>query len=54
MTEPEPSNPLNRDRPAALSDEERRRMERELLPTIAAWNAYHATFGCAADDYLEL
>lgn len=54
MAEPKPRTPQNRDRYAAPSDDERRRMEREMLATIAAWNAYHARFGCAADDYLEL
>lgn len=28
-------------------------LETELAPTIAAWNAFHAEHGSAADDYLD-
>ncbi|WP_431859839.1 type II toxin-antitoxin system CcdA family antitoxin [Azospirillum sp.] len=37
-----------------VREEQKRRLEAELAPTIRAWNAFHAEHGSAADDYLDL
>lgn len=54
MAQTQPRPPLDRDRHRALSEDDRRRIEREMQSTMVAWNAFHEAFGCAADDYLEL
>jgi len=36
-----------------IRNEQKRRLEREMAPTIEAWKAFHAEHGSAADDYMD-